>query len=86
VELPCPPSHSAPAQPMISEKTTAAEKERLLSDYNDRLASYESQFYAYKTWLDEVALAGSALEASMEDRFSTDIVEFERAYQMWTFL
>jgi hypothetical protein len=41
-ELPCPPSPSAPAQPVISEKTTAAEKERLLADYKDRLASYES--------------------------------------------
>jgi hypothetical protein len=26
-ELPCPPSPSAPDQPVISEKTTAAEKE-----------------------------------------------------------
>jgi hypothetical protein len=41
-ELPCPPSPSAPAQPMISEKTTAAEKERLIADYDDRLTSYES--------------------------------------------
>jgi hypothetical protein len=48
-ELPCPPSPSAPAQPVISEKTTDAEKERLLADYEDRLASYESQFYTYRT-------------------------------------
>jgi hypothetical protein len=27
---------------MISEKTTAAEKERLIVDYDDRLTSYES--------------------------------------------
>jgi hypothetical protein len=45
-ELPCPSSPSAPAQPVISEKTTAAEKERLLADYEDRLASYEPQFHA----------------------------------------
>jgi hypothetical protein len=31
-ELPCPSSPSAPAQPVISEKTTAAEKEQLLAD------------------------------------------------------
>jgi hypothetical protein len=48
-ELPCPPSPSAPAQPVISEKTTAAEKERLIADYDNRLASYESQFRAYRT-------------------------------------
>jgi hypothetical protein len=48
-ELPCPSSPSAPAQLVISEKTTAAEKERLLADYEDRLASYESQFHAYRT-------------------------------------
>jgi hypothetical protein len=38
----CPLSPSAPAQPVISEKTTAIEKVRLLTDYEDRLASYES--------------------------------------------
>jgi hypothetical protein len=48
-ELPCPSSPSAPAQLVISEKTTAAEKEKLLADYEDRLASYESQFHTYRT-------------------------------------
>jgi hypothetical protein len=66
-ELPCPPSPSAPAQPVISEKTTAA-KEKLLADYDDCLTLYESQFRAYKTWLDEDARAGSVLTACMEDR------------------
>jgi hypothetical protein len=41
-ELPCSSSPSAPAQPVISEKTTADEKERLIVDYDDRLTSYES--------------------------------------------
>jgi hypothetical protein len=41
-ELPCLSSPSTPAQPVISKKTTAAEKERLLGDYEDRLPSYES--------------------------------------------
>jgi hypothetical protein len=85
-ELPCPPRPLAPTEPMIIEKTTVAEKERLLADYEDRLASYESKFHAYMTWLDEDARAGSVLTASMEDRFATDIVEFERTYQMWSFL
>jgi hypothetical protein len=81
-ELPCPPSPSAPAQPVISEKTTAAEKEHLLVDYEDRLASYESQFHMYMTWLDEDARAGSVLAASMDDRFAADIMDFERIHQM----
>jgi hypothetical protein len=71
---------------VISEKTTAAEKERLIADYDDRLASYESQFRAYRTWLNEDARAGSVLTASMEDRFVADIVEFERTHQLWSFL
>jgi hypothetical protein len=71
---------------VISEKTTAAEKERLIADYDDRLASYESQFRAYRTWLNEDARAGSVLTASMEDRFAADIVEFERTHQLWSFL
>jgi hypothetical protein len=85
-ELSCPPSPSTPAQPVISEKTTAAEKEKLLANYEDRLASYESQFHAYMTWLDEDARAGSVLTASMEDRFAADIVDFERTHQMWFFV
>jgi hypothetical protein len=36
------PSPSVPAQPVISEKTTAAEKESLITYYDDRLALYES--------------------------------------------
>jgi hypothetical protein len=71
---------------MILEKTTAAEKERLLADYEDRLDSYESQFHAYRTWLDEDAHADSVLTASMENRFAADIMDFERTHQMWAFL
>jgi hypothetical protein len=85
-ELPCLPSLSAPDQPVISEKSTAAEKERLLVDYEDRLASYESQFHAYRTWLDEDARVGSVLTASIEDRFAADIMDFERTHQMRGFL
>jgi hypothetical protein len=85
-ELPYSPSPSAPAQPMMSEKTATAEKEKLLVDYEDRLASYESQFYVYKTWLDEDAHAGLVLTASMEDHFAADIVDFEWTHQMWSFL
>jgi hypothetical protein len=85
-ELPCPSSPLAPAQPMISKKTTAAKKELLLADYEDRLASYESQFHAYRTCLDEDARAGSVLIASMEDRFVADIMDFEWTHQMWSFL
>jgi hypothetical protein len=76
-ELPCPSSPLAPDQPVISEKTTAAEKERLLTDYEDRLTSYESQFHACMTWLDEDAHVGSVLTTSMEDRFAADIMDFE---------
>jgi hypothetical protein len=85
-ELPCPPRPSAPPEQVIMEKTTTAEKEKLLSDYEDRLASYESQLYAYMTWLDEDACVGSVLIASMEDHFAADIMVFERTHQMWYFL
>jgi hypothetical protein len=48
-ELPCPPSPLVPVQPVISDKTTAAKKERLIVDCDDCLALYESQFCAYRT-------------------------------------
>jgi hypothetical protein len=38
-ELPCPPRPSALAEPVITDKTTAAEKEKLFADYEDHLAS-----------------------------------------------
>jgi hypothetical protein len=53
--VPCPPPPLTPTQLVITEKTTTPEKEMLLTDYNDRLSSYESQFRAYMTWLDENA-------------------------------
>jgi hypothetical protein len=71
---------------MISEESTAAEKERLIADYDDRLASYESQFCVYRTSLDENARAGSVLTTSMEDHFAADIVDFEWTHQMWSFV
>jgi hypothetical protein len=74
------------AQPVISEKTTAAENERLIADYDDHLASYESQFHAYRTWLDEDVRASSVLIASMEDRFAANIIDFEQTHQIWSFL
>jgi hypothetical protein len=67
-----------PAQPVISEKSTAVEKERLIAYYDDRLALYESQFHAYMTWLDEDAR--TVLTASMEDRFAADIVDFKQTH------
>jgi hypothetical protein len=63
---------------VIIENTTTVEKEKLLIDYDDRLASYESQFHAYRTWLNEDARASSVLTASMEHHFAADIVEFEQ--------
>jgi hypothetical protein len=71
---------------VISEKTTAAEKEQFLANYEDRLVFYESQFHVYRTWLDEDARAGSILTASMEDHFAADIMDFEQTHQMWSFL
>jgi hypothetical protein len=38
------------------------------------------------TWLDEDARAGSVLTASMENRFTADIMDFEQTHQMWSFL
>jgi hypothetical protein len=52
-------------------------KKKFLVDYDDHLASYESHFYAYKTWLDEDTRAGSILIVSMEDHFDADIMDFD---------
>ena len=84
--LRCPPYPIAPVQPMIIEKTTNDKKTVLFDDFAECQASYESQFSTYRTWLDEDARAASILAASMEDRITADIVEFEHAHQMWAFL
>jgi hypothetical protein len=41
-ELPFPLSPLAPAQPVLSKKTTTTEKEKILADYENCLASYKS--------------------------------------------
>jgi hypothetical protein len=41
-ELPCPPHPSPPAEPVILEKATTTEKEKLLTNFEDRLASYKT--------------------------------------------
>jgi hypothetical protein len=50
------------------------------------LASYELQFHAYRTWLDEDARAVSVLTGIMEDHFAADIMDFEWTHQIWSFL
>jgi hypothetical protein len=54
---------------VITKNTTTVEK-KLFSYYEDRMTSYESQFHAYRTWLDEDAQAGLVLTTSMEDYFA----------------
>jgi hypothetical protein len=50
---------------VISEKTTVTEKDMLIADYEDQLTSYESQYGAYRTWLDEDARTDSVLMANI---------------------
>ncbi|WVZ70678.1 hypothetical protein U9M48_019321 [Paspalum notatum var. saurae] len=84
-ELPCPPSPMAPVRPEIPEKATDEAKEKLLADFSALEKSYESQFSAYRLWLDEDARAGSILLASMEDRFFAEIVDFDRSHRCGLF-
>jgi hypothetical protein len=85
---------------IIPETTNAEEKvklsklfadydttvEKLLVDHDDAMASYESQYTTYKTWIDEDARTASILVVGMEDLFFADIVELDYAQQMWDFL
>ncbi|WVZ94245.1 hypothetical protein U9M48_040156 [Paspalum notatum var. saurae] len=70
---------------MIPEKAIDEAKKELLDEFADLLKSYESQFSAYRCWLDEDARAGSILTASMEHQFAAEIVDFDRSHQMWSF-
>ena len=79
----CPPS----VPPLvIPDKATETEMKRLTDDYDDVMASYESQLSAYRMWLDEDARAAAILTASMEDCFAAEVVDFETTQQMWAFL
>ena len=49
-------------------------------------STLQCQFVACRIWLDEDAHAGAILAASMEERISTNIVIFDRTYQVWAFL
>jgi hypothetical protein len=82
----CPPPPVAPVMPTDPDKVVDDMKMKLLDEYDASMESYASQFAAYRTWLDEDAHAGVVLTASMEERLSADIVNFDHAYQMWAFL
>jgi len=85
-ELPCPPLPTPPVQPVFPPATSDDDKKKLRDEYNDDMASYMSQFAAYRTWLDEDARAGAVLTASMEEHLTANIVELDYASQMWAFL
>ncbi|KAJ1278997.1 hypothetical protein BS78_04G121300 [Paspalum vaginatum] len=70
----------------VPDKATDEAKEKLLAEFDDLMKSYESQFSAYRCWLDEDTHAGSILTASIEDQFAAEIVDFDRSHQMWSFL
>ena len=84
-ELPCPPLPTPPVQPVFPPATSDDDKKKLHDEYNDDMASYMSQFAAYRTWLDEDARAGAVLTASMEEHLTANIVELDYASQMWAF-
>jgi uncharacterized protein (DUF1015 family) len=83
-DIPYPPPPVAPVRPTIPDK--AADDVKTMSMMLVCMKSYAYQFAAYRTWLDEDAHAGVVLIASMEERLSADIVNFDHAYQMWAFL
>ncbi|WVZ93221.1 hypothetical protein U9M48_039219 [Paspalum notatum var. saurae] len=85
-ELPCPPCPKALEHPVVPEKASDDEKQKLLDDFAALEKSYEAQFSAYRLWLDEDARAGSIVVASMQDQFAEKIVDFEWSHQMWFFL
>ncbi|WVZ48897.1 hypothetical protein U9M48_000291 [Paspalum notatum var. saurae] len=85
-ELPCPPCPQAPANPVVPEKATDDEKQKILDDFVALEKSYEAQFSAYRLWLDEDACASSIVVASMQDQFAEEVVDFQWSHQMWSFL
>lgn len=50
------------------------------------MTSYESQFNAYKLWLDEDAQVSYVLAPSVEDQIAAEIVHFNVSHQLWTSL
>jgi hypothetical protein len=85
-DLPCPAKPVCPIPPVIPENASEDDKAKLLASYDDNLSAYDTDFVAYRTWLDEDARAASILVASMEERLAADIVYFDFSHQMWTSL
>ncbi|XP_062191268.1 uncharacterized protein LOC133895084 [Phragmites australis] len=85
-DLPCSPKPVCPIQPVIPENASEDDKAQLLASYDDNLLAYDTDFVAYRTWLDEDARAASILVASMEECLAADIVYFDFSHQMWTSL
>lgn len=79
---------------VLPHKPTADRKEfdhyarvkPLLDNYDACLAAYDSEYAAYRTWIDEDAAAATILIVTIEDHLSANIVDFEYTPHMWTFL
>lgn len=97
-EVPCPPSPVQPVEPSLPVPLTvdptasqdivvAAKKadDAAVVAYEQRLSDYKL-LAAYTHWMDADARASAVLVSSVLPQFSSEIVGFSSAFQMWTHL
>lgn len=95
-EVPCPPSPVQPVEPSLpvpltvdptaSQDIVAAAKkadDAAVVAYEQRLFDYKL-LAAYTHWMDADARASAVLVSSVLPQFSSEIVGFSSAFQMWT--
>ncbi|MEI4850548.1 hypothetical protein Q8G46_28225, partial [Klebsiella pneumoniae] len=54
--------------------------------FKDAKETFQTQYTAYKTWIDEDVRASAILVASMGVQFTRDVVSLALAQLMWTHL
>ena len=84
-DLPC-LSRPTPVAPVLSRDASEDARTEASEAFEDAMETFQTQYAAYKTWIDEDARASAILVASMEVHLTGDIVGLASAHVMWTHL
>ena len=68
--LPCPPRPAPPAEPVLPKDASEDAHTKASEVFEDAMETFQTQYAAYKTWIDEDARASAILVASMEVQFT----------------
>ena len=81
-ELPCPPRPVPPIEPVLPKDASEDTRKEASDAFEDAMETFQTQYAAYKIWIDEDKRASTILVASMEVHLTGDVVGLTSAQLM----